>query len=322
MNARYCFVVAVVLGSSLSGLGANGRAVAQVSNVCAGTGTATFLDSAVWYPAAVPGGLGADPAPGANSGTFGVSGACTGGGSSLSGSFVFPRGAQCGRSAGGSGSIDGTGETFSIDTLGTVVLIAGEVTGVADATPLTGTSCRADQGGTKNFTLAGAVVVNGSGSATPTGRRCNLQSATNPAAPGQVQAGELNAGPIGSPGATAIVLCTVQVGPGGGTHNGPDAASAGADGGGGFAVLPPTPVSYAWTAGEAIHLCTQVTVNGDTYYWDGAIDRWALSNAVACEATFRQQVAPVPGAAGRHPDAASGGTWLVCGGSEDITVCA
>ena len=158
MKIRSGLVVGALLGSSLLGLGVSTPASAE--EVCAGTGTATFIDSSVWYPALVPGGLGADPAPGPNRGTFGVAGACVGSDDiSLSGSFVFPNGAQCGRSAGGSGTLDGTGETFSIETAGTVVLITGaEVNGVADATPLLGTSCRADQGGTKNFTIAGAIT--------------------------------------------------------------------------------------------------------------------------------------------------------------------
>ena len=133
--------------------------VSVCSNVCVSTGTATFIDSAVWYPDGVPLGLGAAPASGANRGTFSLSGACTETSASLSGSFVFPNGAQCGRSAGGSGTLDDTGKTFSIDTLATVVLITGEVTAIADATPLLGTSCRADQGGTKNFTLVGAITL-------------------------------------------------------------------------------------------------------------------------------------------------------------------
>ena len=137
-------------------LGAGSPASAQ--DVCVGTGTATFIDSAVWYPEVVPGGLGAGPAQGANSGTFGMTGVCASGDNYVSGSFTFPNGAQCGRSAGGSGTLDGTGETFSLDTAGSVVLVAGEVIGVADATPLLGTSCRADQGGTKNFTLVAMSI--------------------------------------------------------------------------------------------------------------------------------------------------------------------
>ena len=159
MKIRSVVTAAALAGSGLLGLGLSTPALAQVPNVCAGTGTATFIDSAVWYPVAVPGGLGADAAAGENNGTFTVAGACSGGGTGLSGSFVFPNGAQCGRSEGGSGSLDGGGPSFSIDTLATVVLIQGGVTGVADATPLTGTSCRADQGGTKNFTLVGAIAI-------------------------------------------------------------------------------------------------------------------------------------------------------------------
>ena len=161
MKIRSGLATVVLLGSGLLGLGVSAPASALA--VCAGTGTATFNESAVWYPALVPGGFGTDPAPGANSGTFVVDGACVSdapgaGLSNLAGSFSFPNGAQCGRSAGGSGSLNNTGETFSIDTLGTVVLIAGEIIGVADATPQNGTSCRFDQGGTKNFTLVGAIA--------------------------------------------------------------------------------------------------------------------------------------------------------------------
>ena len=173
MKIRSGLATVALLGSGLLGLGVSTPAVAD--DVCVGTGTATFSTSAVWYPALVPGGLGADPAPGANSGTFSVSGACVDSsapdtnvgvdiGASLSGSFTFPNGAQCGRSAGGAGTLNNTGGTFNIDTLATVVVISPTGTtntavGVADATPLTGTSCNASTGGTKNFTLVGAIVV-------------------------------------------------------------------------------------------------------------------------------------------------------------------
>ena len=163
MKIRSGLALVALLGSGLLGLGMSTPAAASHDpNVCVGTGTATFIDSAVWYPAAVPGGLGAAPAAGANRGTFGLTGGvCTNGATSLAGSFSFPNGAACGRSADGSGTLDGSGETFGIETAGTVVLVSGQVTGVADATPLLGTSCRFDQGGTKNFTLVGTICVGG-----------------------------------------------------------------------------------------------------------------------------------------------------------------
>ena len=151
------------------------------------------------------------------------------------------------------------------------------------------------------------------------GRRCSFASMTDPSAPGQVQTGEVRGGPIVSSGASLVLACTIQVGPDSSTHAGADAASAEASGSG-TVTLHPTPLTYSWTAGDAIRLCSQVTLNGTPYYWNAAANTWSVNSGVPCDVATKQQVAPVP--LGRAVgDLASGGTWVVCSGSDDTTVC-
>lgn len=159
VRIRSGFAVLVLLGAGLFGLGTSMPARADV---CVGIGSVTF-DNPVWYGPLVPAGMGADPvAP--NGGTFSLSTFCSGTlVGSLDAAFAFPNGALCERWSGGTGSLDGTGEIFTIEMLGGVVVLQGGVTGLAKITPAVGTSCRYDQGGTQTFTDPWIVCTDADG---------------------------------------------------------------------------------------------------------------------------------------------------------------
>lgn len=123
------------------------------------------------------------------------------------------------------------------------------------------------------------------------GVRCGLTSAADPTAEADIYTGELHGGPLtvtADPTASITLKCTVQVGATGQVHAGPDAASASASGTG-TAVLPPTAVSYAAPPSADVYLCTEVNVNGVTYYYDEANGIWSQSSSASCVLAISQE---------------------------------
>lgn len=130
--------------------------------------------------------------------------------------------------------------------------------------------------------------------AAPEGARCRFTSVTDPVGEDDVQTGQMNGGPITdptAPGAEITLTCTIQVGPLGATHAGADAAAASSTGTG-VAVLAPTAISYTAPEGLDVYQCTQVTVNGTTYYWNGTT--WTTDPSSACQLATSQEIPPEP----------------------------
>lgn len=102
----------------------------------------------------------------------------------------------------------------------------------------------------------------------------------------------LTGGPMyaGDPNAEIVITCTIQFGTDGRTHAGPDAATASSPVGTGVAFLPSTPVHYVKEP-TYIYQCTQVTVNGVTYYYDDLNGAWSSSPDVPCY-TWWDEVPP------------------------------
>lgn len=149
MSIRAGFGALVLLGSSLGA-----STPASASDFCIGTGTITFV-VAVMHGPTVPL-VGATPIR-PNQASFGISGACMSGDTTLSGVLTFPTGATCEQWS-GSGFLNPGGPTFGVEMLVGTVVLTGRVTGGGPVVPHAGTSCRADQGGVKNFTAAPWVV--------------------------------------------------------------------------------------------------------------------------------------------------------------------
>lgn len=133
------------------------------------------------------------------------------------------------------------------------------------------------------------------------GKRCGLASATDPTIEeGAVQTGIITGGPLvaTAPGATISMRCTVQVGMSNSTHAGADSCSAATAPQLQSTALPPTLCTYAAPEGQPVFLCTEVTVNGMTWYWDGnppGTGSWTPSSLGAClEAISQEIVIPFP----------------------------
>ena len=153
--------------------------------------------------------------------------------------------------------------------------------------------------------FASAAFTIPAAEATPTiQRRCSFTSITDPTVEnGQTQAGQINGGPITDDtqrGATITITCTIQVGGANATHAGADSVSCAGSGTGVAEVA--CQASYVSPEGQPVYLCTQVTVNGTTYYWDASADpsdpnlprgNWSLSGGL-CNEAISQEIFPGP----------------------------
>ena len=93
--------------------------------------------------------------------------------------------------------------------------------------------------------------------------------------------GALSGGPfVSADGATMTVRCSVQVSAANSTHAGADAAAASATGSGVTALA--ATVSYVVPEGQPVFVCTQVTFNGVTFYYDETNGTFSLSPSVSC----------------------------------------
>lgn len=152
------------------------------------------------------------------------------------------------------------------------------------------------------FTAAALAVATAQfaapASADPTGFLCGFVSTYDNLGEPNAQVGELDGGPVssadtgtppGDPTASVTIICTIQVGPTGATHAGPDAVSAQSSGTG-VAVLAPTAITYQVAEGQDVYLCSQVVVNGVSYYWDDVPGAFSASNAATCGIAISQPV--------------------------------
>ena len=140
-------------------------------------------------------------------------------------------------------------------------------------------------------------------SATPIGRLCSFLSITDLTVEGgQRQTGQTNGGPVTddtSVGATITLTCTIQVGAANNTHAGADAVALSNTGTG--AALLAGQMSYVSPEGQPVYLCTQVSVNGTTYYWDASATgvhpnlpgNWSSTGGL-CNEAIRQEIFPGP----------------------------
>ena len=146
-------------------------------------------------------------------------------------------------------------------------------------------------------------VVVGVGGPSGDGRLCSFSSVSDPTIEdGQTQTGQINGGPVVAadltgpsvdPTASVSLTCTIQVGASNATHAGADSAS-GTSSGRGFAILEPRPVSYLSPEGQPVYICTEMSVNGNTRYWDGGAGAWSSSEAAACPEAIAQEIFPGP----------------------------
>ena len=159
-------------------------------------------------------------------------------------------------------------------------------------------------GGGRTLTLRwqvaeAAVAIAGTGSITeitPSGVLCGFTSVTDPTVEnGQTQTGEIDGGPVGDPSkpaATVTLTCTIQVGAANGTHAGADAVSLSGTGTGVATVGGAA--TYISPEGQPVFMCSQVTVNGTTYYWDDAAGDWSFSSSAPCSEAIQQEIFPGP----------------------------
>ena len=131
----------------------------------------------------------------------------------------------------------------------------------------------------------GTVTAHAAETTGPFGNLCGFTSVTDPGTEGgDVQTGELNAGPLFAIDDAAVppapqsgtVHCTIQVG--GGTHDAPDNGAAASASGTGVIVLPPTLVSYNSPANVPVYLCTSFTYANGPGTEDDVTIYWADSN--------------------------------------------
>lgn len=124
------------------------------------------------------------------------------------------------------------------------------------------------------------------------GQTCGLSSSTAPSSP-NVQAGSMQGGPVTAtiPGAWVRIDCWIHVGAENSTHTGIVAE--------GFAAtnlqtitVGPVPKSYEAPVGKPVYLCTEWTVNGTTYYYDGTGGAFSLLDSVDCAQSISQETGP------------------------------
>jgi hypothetical protein len=106
---------------------------------------------------------------------------------------------------------------------------------------------------------------------------CGLtQLAAQPAEDGLHVTAELDGGPLviadqDGPH-TGRLSCSIQVGAGNSTHDGPDAAVATGPETRAVVAVPPTPVAFTTPPTIWYYLCAAVTVDGETFYFDESAD--------------------------------------------------
>lgn len=127
--------------------------------------------------------------------------------------------------------------------------------------------------------LVVAALLPGQGASAagpaPAGEVCGFVSMSDTT--GQMQSGEIDGGPLVAPGSAVSITCSIHVD--NGTHSGTAAVSASATGQS-VVVLPPTPMSYPDPEAQPVHLCTEATVDGTAWYWDGAA--WTTDPDAPC----------------------------------------
>ena len=153
--------------------------------------------------------------------------------------------------------------------------------------------------------------------AAAAGAPCRFTSITDPTVEnGQTQVGQINAGPIAAlaPGATVTITCTIQVGSANSTHAGTDSsAKVSSKATPQVAAIPPTSndapntVSYVSPEGQPVYMCTEINIDGTTYYWDATTatqgpagngpvtpDRLSTEATAACREAISQELVPQP----------------------------
>ena len=128
------------------------------------------------------------------------------------------------------------------------------------------------------------------------GRDCDLQSAVDPTVEnGGTHWGTLSGGPFAAttPGSTVTLTCTVQVGAVNSTHAGSDSTSLSSTSTQAAAVSGQ--VSYVLPEDQPQYVCTEVRVDGTTWYRDAVAETWSTDSGVPC----------------RETASLSGGTWPI-----------
>lgn len=126
---------------------------------------------------------------------------------------------------------------------------------------------------------------------------CGLVSVTDLFTDQQPEVGVLFGGPLAPVAplaATVTMTCTVQTGAANAGHSGTDAVSATSP----LATIGATaavaaPVHFHAAEGQPVFVCTEVVVNGVTYYWDAAGLAWSTSSAVPCAQAIAQELYPL-----------------------------
>ena len=140
--------------------------------------------------------------------------------------------------------------------------------------------------------VLGSVAFTPPAYATPVGRVCAFTSVTDPTVEnGQTQMGQVNGGPVTDDtqaGATITLTCTIQVGAANNTHAGTDSVALSNTGTGAASVAGQA--SYVSPEGQPVYLCTEVTVNGTTYYRDSVAATWSSSNTAPCGEAISQDM--------------------------------
>lgn len=104
------------------------------------------------------------------------------------------------------------------------------------------------------------------------------------------QVGVVFGGPVAGTG-TVGIQCSIQVG-GTGVHSDPDIRTEPPATGSLAAVVPPALVAYNALPNDPVWVCTQVTENGTTYYYDAPSGNLSTSNAAHCTLAISFEVPP------------------------------
>lgn len=93
--------------------------------------------------------------------------------------------------------------------------------------------------------------------------------------------GEIHGGPYvaGNLSASVILTCTIQVNAA--SHSGPNSTGASTSGTG-VVVLSPTAITYFRPEAADVYLCSQLTINGTTYYWDDTNGGFTTNSGAGC----------------------------------------
>lgn len=158
------------------------------------------------------------------------------------------------------------------------------------------TGVPASAGPKVDFSDLSVVAVAPAAAGSPAhGFTCGFVAVTDPFVGPDVQTGVLAGGPLNTPGRTVSMECSIQAGGGNSTHSGGDIRTVTSPATVGSTLLAPSPQSYQWPLGQPIWICTQVTVDGVTSYWDAAGGAWSASSGVSCSQAATQEFIPGPG---------------------------